>query len=660
MRNTDLNMRLVAFFWICLFIACKQQSTRSPSSNIKLGDDAAPNTENFEDPESACLQLSSFEPLPAIDPSTLGLSSVSIESSEVGGFKKAKVVMKPAAGPVPDIYLYKGCTIDGESCVNGTTITGVHYNPSLPSGQISLEAFACVFSRRAKVNDPSRRVDLRKGTTVYCSDSEKAYGSIDANSGQEQLGLYLGQQYQIDQEIEGLSYEVFNLITTQGGGASLNLTSDDDPVAVAKNAIRAAGPGLFAALVKKDLLDNLRGVDIAEDLDVPNGQQLRLTDNGSPCINDEFLDQAEEKDNETPVNGGSSQDDDGTDTGSTDTGSTDTGSADTGSTDPGSTDPGSTDPGSTDPGSTDPGSTDPGSTDPGSTDPGSTDPGSTDPGSTDPGSTDPGSTDPGSTDPGSTDPGSTDEENEQTNDGSDKQDDGSENDEEENSGEGGGGGTDKTKRNVLIAMYTIGATLTIGGQAAILWSTRDVEVAQHTDSKGPGFLAQSDSGGTRSIVAAEIGSDIATTNQKYAALVPSYTRPLALCALNLTAGDCKSPKTYYDELEVKPDASKAEITKAYRKLAVKHHPDKAGNDGTKFAALGEAYEVLNDDAQRNYYDRKVTTAKDRDKPRAHQDFLEFRKTNLVAFERDVDLYWRIKNKSNPVPVLVSREFLFEI
>ncbi|MFA5382986.1 MAG: DnaJ domain-containing protein, partial [Candidatus Micrarchaeia archaeon] len=50
-------------------------------------------------------------------------------------------------------------------------------------------------------------------------------------------------------------------------------------------------------------------------------------------------------------------------------------------------------------------------------------------------------------------------------------------------------------------------------------------------------------------------------------------------------------KDYYNVLGVSKDASAEEIKKAYRKLAMKHHPDKGG-DQEKFKELSEAYAVL--------------------------------------------------------------------
>merc|ERR1712137_868666 len=59
---------------------------------------------------------------------------------------------------------------------------------------------------------------------------------------------------------------------------------------------------------------------------------------------------------------------------------------------------------------------------------------------------------------------------------------------------------------------------------------------------------------------------------------------------------------FYKLLEVEKNASEPEIKKAYRKLAVKHHPDKGG-DPEKFKEITRAYEVLSDSDKRAKYDR---------------------------------------------------------
>jgi len=65
-----------------------------------------------------------------------------------------------------------------------------------------------------------------------------------------------------------------------------------------------------------------------------------------------------------------------------------------------------------------------------------------------------------------------------------------------------------------------------------------------------------------------------------------------------------SKGNYYKTLGVDKKATKQEIKKAFRKLAVQYHPDK--NDGPdaeeKFREIAEAYEVLSDDEKRRHYD----------------------------------------------------------
>src|SRR5258705_1966245 len=67
-----------------------------------------------------------------------------------------------------------------------------------------------------------------------------------------------------------------------------------------------------------------------------------------------------------------------------------------------------------------------------------------------------------------------------------------------------------------------------------------------------------------------------------------------------------SKRDYYDVLEVSRTASDPEIKSAYRRLAVRFHPDKNPNDSgaeEKFKEAAEAYGVLSDGEQRRRYDR---------------------------------------------------------
>lgn len=64
-------------------------------------------------------------------------------------------------------------------------------------------------------------------------------------------------------------------------------------------------------------------------------------------------------------------------------------------------------------------------------------------------------------------------------------------------------------------------------------------------------------------------------------------------------------KTHYDVLEISQSASLLDVKKAYRRLALKHHPDR--NNGTaesteKFKEISEAYSILSDASKRRDYD----------------------------------------------------------
>ncbi|HEY6736151.1 MAG TPA: molecular chaperone DnaJ [Candidatus Saccharimonadia bacterium] len=62
-------------------------------------------------------------------------------------------------------------------------------------------------------------------------------------------------------------------------------------------------------------------------------------------------------------------------------------------------------------------------------------------------------------------------------------------------------------------------------------------------------------------------------------------------------------RDYYDILGISKSASADEIKKAYRKLAMEHHPDRHGGDDAQFKEIGEAYEALKDPQKRAAYDQ---------------------------------------------------------
>ena len=79
---------------------------------------------------------------------------------------------------------------------------------------------------------------------------------------------------------------------------------------------------------------------------------------------------------------------------------------------------------------------------------------------------------------------------------------------------------------------------------------------------------------------------------------------------------CEEPPTAidpYDILEIARDASEDAVKKAYRKLALKHHPDKASEQDkdiakTTFQRLAFAYAILSDPARRSRYDATGSTS----------------------------------------------------
>jgi molecular chaperone DnaJ len=67
-----------------------------------------------------------------------------------------------------------------------------------------------------------------------------------------------------------------------------------------------------------------------------------------------------------------------------------------------------------------------------------------------------------------------------------------------------------------------------------------------------------------------------------------------------------SRQDYYETLGVSRNASESDIKSAYRKLALKHHPDRNHGDTAaeeSFKAAAEAYSVLGDPEKRARYDR---------------------------------------------------------
>jgi DnaJ family protein B protein 4 len=89
----------------------------------------------------------------------------------------------------------------------------------------------------------------------------------------------------------------------------------------------------------------------------------------------------------------------------------------------------------------------------------------------------------------------------------------------------------------------------------------------------------------------------------------SYILFLSLCFLWLTTAASKKARnsqsqssSLYQKLSIPKSSTPEEVKKAYRKAALKHHPDKGGDEET-FKDICGAYEVLSDPEKRDLYDR---------------------------------------------------------
>ena len=104
-------------------------------------------------------------------------------------------------------------------------------------------------------------------------------------------------------------------------------------------------------------------------------------------------------------------------------------------------------------------------------------------------------------------------------------------------------------------------------------------------------------------------------------------------------------RDYYEVLGINKNASDAEIKKAYRRAALKYHPDRnPGNESaaTRFREAAEAYEILSDPEERQKYDlyghgfdKQQTEA---GSPPPHQE------PSDIMEEVFIDLGWRLVNE----------------
>ena len=109
-------------------------------------------------------------------------------------------------------------------------------------------------------------------------------------------------------------------------------------------------------------------------------------------------------------------------------------------------------------------------------------------------------------------------------------------------------------------------------------------------------------------------------------------------------------RNYYDDLGLKPGASKAEIKSAYRKLVLQHHPDRSSNPDSKaiFLRVREANEVLSDPEAKRRYDDQLESIARREREAAERA--------VAANKRDAEAKRiREERKSTPSGATVSEE-----
>lgn len=119
--------------------------------------------------------------------------------------------------------------------------------------------------------------------------------------------------------------------------------------------------------------------------------------------------------------------------------------------------------------------------------------------------------------------------------------------------------------------------------------------------------------------------------------------------------------SYYDILYIEPNATPAEIKKAYRKLSKQWHPDlhKAKDKAeaeTKQAEISEAYNVLSKPEKRALYDELGVNCSEKDiENKAHAVLFEmFKSITSLEFNQD-ELFLQVHSRSNTVLQDINRQ-----
>nr|CAD1823979.1 unnamed protein product [Ananas comosus var. bracteatus] len=118
------------------------------------------------------------------------------------------------------------------------------------------------------------------------------------------------------------------------------------------------------------------------------------------------------------------------------------------------------------------------------------------------------------------------------------------------------------------------------------------------------------------------------------------------------------PRSYYAVLGVAADASRAEIRAAYRRLAMRWHPDRNGREPLmvdeakrRFQVIQEAYQVLSDQKRRALYDAGLydPVQDDEEEVEGFHDFMQEMLSLMATVRREVNFEY-----FKPVPVIETQ------
>ena len=101
---------------------------------------------------------------------------------------------------------------------------------------------------------------------------------------------------------------------------------------------------------------------------------------------------------------------------------------------------------------------------------------------------------------------------------------------------------------------------------------------------------------------------------------PLEDTPASRHVAELAAAAADGGPSLYERLEVAADAPGEAVTKSYRSLARRYHPDRGGAaSAAAMVELNDAYEILKDPVQRAAYDARLRTLRDERRREADAD-----------------------------------------